>query len=149
MAELNDADDIAESATDEIRAGPHRWTPETAREAARLSRESRTTRRDKKPASDEDIERGLRDRAVSDPRAAEILLRWLQRPRPVLETPGVDLEAMSEAQLERLYAGLTRLAALPATELQTLVASLLADDGLASSLLSSHVNKEDVNKEDG
>jgi hypothetical protein len=143
MAELNDADDIAESATDEIRAGPHRWTPETAREAARLSRESRTTRRDKKPASDEDIERGLRDRAVSDPRAAEILLRWLQRPRPVLETPGVDLEAMSEAQLERLYAGLTRLAALPATELQSLVANLLADDGLASSSSSSRVNKED------
>jgi hypothetical protein len=61
----------------------------------------------------------------------------------VLETPGVDLEAMSEAQLERLYAGLTRLAALPATELQSLVANLLADDGLASSSSSSRVNKED------
>jgi hypothetical protein len=34
---------------------------------------------------------------------------------------------MSEAQLERLYAGLTRLAELPPNELQALVASLLAD----------------------
>jgi hypothetical protein len=46
----------------------------------------------------------------------------------VLETPGVDLEAMSEAQLERLYAGLTRLAALPDQELRVLVASLLVDE---------------------
>jgi hypothetical protein len=47
--------------------------------------------------------------AVTDPRAAEILLRWLQRPRPVAETPGVDLDSMSEAELERLHAGLTRV----------------------------------------
>jgi hypothetical protein len=33
---------------------------------------------------------------------------------------------MSEAQLERLYAGLVRIAALPERELQALVASLLA-----------------------
>ena len=69
----------------------------------------------------------MRERAASDPRIAEILLRWLQRPRPVVETPGVDLDSMSEAQLERLYAGLTRLAALPDEELQALVRSLLAD----------------------
>src|SRR5215831_12949555 len=36
-------------------------------------------------------------------------------------------DAMSEAQLERLYAGLTRIAALPPNELQALVESLLAD----------------------
>jgi hypothetical protein len=36
---------------------------------------------------------------------------------------------MSDAQLERLYAGLTRLAALPATELRALIANLMADDG--------------------
>jgi hypothetical protein len=33
---------------------------------------------------------------------------------------------MSEAQLERLYAGLVRVAALPDDELQALVESLLA-----------------------
>jgi hypothetical protein len=35
---------------------------------------------------------------------------------------------MSEAELERLYAGLTRLAELPPNEPQALVASLLADE---------------------
>jgi hypothetical protein len=69
----------------------------------------------------------LRERAVTDPRAAEILLRWLQRPRPVDETPGVDLDAMSEAQLETLYAGLVRIAALSPNELQALIQSLLAN----------------------
>jgi hypothetical protein len=78
-------------------------------------------------ACDADIERGLRERAVSDPRAAEILLRWMQRPKPLEETAGVDLESMSEAQLERLHAGLVRIAALPPKELQALVESLLAD----------------------
>jgi hypothetical protein len=34
---------------------------------------------------------------------------------------------MSEAQLEALYAGLVRLAALPGAELQALVESLLAE----------------------
>jgi hypothetical protein len=75
----------------------------------------------------------LRERAVSDPRAAEILLRWLQRTKPVVETPGVDLESMSEAQLERLHAGLVKLAALPDEELRALVDHVLAGDGLGSS----------------
>jgi hypothetical protein len=87
----------------------------------------RVTRGKREPPSDAEIERGLRERAVSDPRAAEILLRWLQRPRPVDEMPGVDLDSMSEAQLESLYAGLVRIAALPSRELQALVQSLLAD----------------------
>jgi hypothetical protein len=39
----------------------------------------------------------------------------------------VDLDALSTAQLESLYAGLVRIAALPAKELQALVESLLAD----------------------
>jgi hypothetical protein len=69
----------------------------------------------------------LRERAVTDPRAAETVSRWLQSPKPVAETPGVDLDSMSIAELERLYAGLTRLAALPDEELQALVPSLLAD----------------------
>jgi hypothetical protein len=54
-------------------------------------------------------------------------LRWLQRPKPVVETAGVDLESMSEAQLGRLHAGLVKLAGLPDDELRALVASLLAD----------------------
>jgi hypothetical protein len=49
----------------------------------------------------------------------------MQRPEPTAETPGVDLDSMSEAQLESLYAGLVRLAALPENELRVLVASLL------------------------
>jgi hypothetical protein len=40
--------------------------------------------------------------------------------------PGVDLDSMSEAQLEALYAGPVRIAALPERELPGLVASLLA-----------------------
>jgi hypothetical protein len=75
-----------------------------------------------------EIERGLRERAVSDPRAAEILLRWLQRPRVEERVGGVDLDSMSERELERLYlyGGLLRLAALPGEELHALVGSLLA-----------------------
>jgi hypothetical protein len=40
---------------------------------------------------------------------------------------------MSERQLARLYAGLSKLAALPDEELQVLVASLLEDEQLGSS----------------
>jgi hypothetical protein len=87
----------------------------------------RATRRDRKPPSDEEIEHVLRARAVSDPRAAEILLRWLQRPRTDERIHGVDLDSMSEAQLERLYAGLVRLASLPGDEIQALVESLLRE----------------------
>ncbi len=125
-AELNEADTTAQGEAHPGRARRHRWTPEEAREAARLSRESRATRGKREPPSDAEIERGLRERAVSDPRAAEILLRWLQRPRADERIHGVDLDAMSEAQLENLYAGLVRIAALPPNELQALVQSLLA-----------------------
>jgi hypothetical protein len=65
-AELNDTDAIAEGEADQNRAGPHRWTQAEARNAARLSRESRATRRRSEPPSDAEIERGLRARAVSD-----------------------------------------------------------------------------------
>jgi hypothetical protein len=126
MAELNDADLVAEGETEPGRARPHRWTREEAREAALLSRESRATRRYSKPPSDAEIERGLREKAVTDPRAAEILLRWLQRPRTDEPIHGVDVDAMSEAQLEALYSGLVRVAALPSRELQALVQRLLA-----------------------
>jgi hypothetical protein len=39
----------------------------------------------------------------------------------------VDLDALWTAQLERLYAGLVRLPALPGDELQAIVESLLAE----------------------
>jgi hypothetical protein len=100
-----------------------------ARAGLQLSRDSpaRATRRDRRPPSDEEIERGLRERAVTDPRAAEILLRWMQRPRPL--APESDaLEALSVEQLERLHAGLMRLAELPPKELKALVESLLAKE---------------------
>jgi hypothetical protein len=96
-------------------------------------RNQRATRRDRKPPSDSEIERGLRERAVSDPRAAEILLRWLQRPRPDVRVGGVDLDSMSERELERLHAGLLKIAALPDEELHALVGSLLEGEELASS----------------
>jgi hypothetical protein len=85
----------------------------------------------------------LRERAVSDPRAAEILLRWLQRPRAEDCVGGVDLESMLERELERLHAGLLRLAPLPADELRALVESLLGGEELASSEQQlSRVKKE-------
>jgi hypothetical protein len=124
MAELNEADLVAEPEARPDRAGPHRWTPETAREAARLSRESRASRRQDGPPTDADIERGLRERAVTDPRAAEILLRWLQRPRPVaLED---DLEALSTEQLERLHACLMSFSSLDPTEVAAYVRGAIA-----------------------
>jgi len=76
--------------------------------------------------SDAEIERGLRERAVSYPRAAEILLRWLQRPRAEERVGGVDLDSMSERELERLHAGLLKLAALPDGERRAPVGSLPA-----------------------
>ncbi len=66
----------------------------------------RATRGKREPPSDAEIQRGLRERAVKDPRAAEILLRWLQRPQTEERVGGVNLDSMSERELERLYAGL-------------------------------------------
>jgi len=65
----------------------------------------------------------LRERAVSDPRAAEILLRWQQRPRQVSD--GHELHDLTEQQLEALYAALLRLSALTPEEQSTLVHGLL------------------------
>jgi hypothetical protein len=75
----------------------------------------------------------LRERAVSDPRAAEIFLTCMQRARPPQATPGVDLDALSDAQLERLHAGLVKLASMDDAVLGALVEQVLADDELASS----------------
>lgn len=84
----------------------------------------------------------MRERAVSDPRAAEILLRWLQRARPPEATSGVDLNAMSEAQLERLHAGLVKLATMDEPVLAALVKQVLAGGEVVSSSQSSRVNKK-------
>jgi hypothetical protein len=92
----------------------------------------RATRRQGEPPSDSEIERGLRERAVSDPRA-EILLRWLQRVRPPEATPGVDLDSMSERELERLHAGLVKLASMDDTVLAALVEHVVGGDEVASS----------------
>jgi hypothetical protein len=54
-------------------------------------------------------------------------VRWLQRPRAKELVGGVDLDSMSECELERLYAGLLRLAALPDEEVQALIRHLLTD----------------------
>jgi hypothetical protein len=70
----------------------------------------------------------LREKAVTDPRAAEILLRWLQRPHPEERVGGVDLDSMSERELERLHAGLLKLAALSEEHLNALLRSVLADE---------------------
>jgi hypothetical protein len=73
------------------------------------------------PPSDEAIEIGLRRRAVESAKDAEVLLRWLQRPR---STPsGLGLDEMGEEELEVLYEGLLRLARLDEDELARLLSS--------------------------
>jgi hypothetical protein len=98
-----------------------------------LSRESRATRGKREPPSDAEIERGLRERAVNSARDAEVLLRWRQTVRTPETTPGVDLDTLSEAQLERLYTGLVRLASMDETVLARLVEHVLAGEELGSS----------------
>jgi hypothetical protein len=141
-AELNETDAGAESEADQNRARPHRWTQQEAREAARLSRESRGKRGEREPPSDAEIERGLRERAVNSARDAEVLLRWRQTVRADDSTPGVDLESLSERELERLYAGLLRLASLDETVLAALLEQVLAEEEPASSFLASRSHWE-------
>jgi len=86
-------------------------------------RRGRATRREREPPSDGEIERGLRERAVSDPRAAEILLRWQQRPGQVSD--GDELQGLTDRQLEDLYGALLRLSALSAKEQFTVLQALL------------------------
>ena len=106
-----------------------RGTPASSdRSAARaFASDARSTRRRGGPPTDAEIEAGLRQRAVTSARDAEVLLRWLDRPR-VDTVEGVDLDALSTPQLERLHAGLVRIAALPERELQALLMSLLVEN---------------------
>jgi hypothetical protein len=125
-AELSETDASAGTPAHPRRAGPHRWTPEEARNAARLSRESRATRGKREPPSDAEIERGLRERAVSDPRAAETLIRWLQRPRAVdIED---NLSGLSLEELERLHEGLRALCSRGSEHVDRVLNALLNDE---------------------
>ena len=69
--------------------------------------------------------RGDRDRprrrAVESAKDAEVLLRWLSRPRS--SPSGLGLEEMGDEELEGLYAGLLRLARLEEDELARLLSS--------------------------
>ena len=105
----------------------------SAENSRRGADENEAPRRKSEPPSDAEIERGLRQRAVSDPRAAEILLRWLQRPRTEERVGGVDLGSMSERELERLHSGLVRLASIDETVLAALVEHVLGEGEPVSS----------------
>jgi hypothetical protein len=52
---------------------------------------------------------------------------------PFRVVQGVDLDALSTPQLERLHAGLVHLASMDESDLAALVEHLLADDEPASS----------------
>ena len=99
------------------KSGPHRFTSESGRRAQAL-------RGTKSPTGDdEDIEKALRKRAQSgDPKAAEVLLRWLARPRDVAPEQGLD--ELTDTELSVAYAGLLRLARLTDEELAHALASL-------------------------
>ena len=75
----------------------------------------------------------MREKGVSDPPAAEILLRWLQRPCVEERVGGVDVDSMSERELERLHSGLVKLASMDETVLAALVEHVLGDDESVSS----------------
>ena len=97
-----------------------------------IDRGERATRGKREPPSDAEIERGLRERAVS----IRVLLRFFCvgcNGAPSEATSGVDLDSMSEAQLERLHSGLVRLASMDEPVLAALVEQVLAGDELVSS----------------
>ncbi len=99
------------------------FTSETARAAGRASQARRAQREQEaqEPPSDDAIERGLRQRAVGSAKDAEVLLRWLQRPRQ--DPSGMGLDEHSTEALEALHAGLLRLAGLEASALAALLVS--------------------------
>jgi len=61
--------------------------------------------------TDIEIERGLRRAAKSDPRAAEVLLRWLARPRDS-DASTDNMDGLSLDELERIHQGLQRLCSM-------------------------------------
>ena len=86
------------------------FTAESASRAGKASAAARSQRIRKEavPPSDDEIERGLRQRAVSSAKDAEVLLRWLTRPRT--DSSGLGLEERTEAELEALYRRLIAMA---------------------------------------
>ena len=70
---------------------------------------------------------------MTSARDAEVLLRWRQTVRPPDAPPGVDLDSLSQAQLERLYSGFVRLASMDETTLVVLVKHVLAEEEPGSS----------------
>jgi hypothetical protein len=109
--------------TDEKRVRGHRWTSETAREA-RSRVGSKLQRQDPGP-SDATIEAGLRNRAKDDPRAAEVLLRWLNRPRP--DAVEDELDGLTRGELERLHTRLQALCSMEESAFERVLAQ--AEDG--------------------
>lgn len=103
---------------------PGTFTPETSRRALEARRAKRATEGYGKSSapSDEAIERGLRQRAITSAKDAEVLLRWLTRPRT--ETSGMGLSELSEEQLEAAYHALLRLSRLGGERLEELVQAL-------------------------
>src|SRR5262245_11972442 len=99
---------------------PGTFTSETGREAA-LLRRARLQRPETGP-SDADIERGLRAKAASDPRAAEVLLRWLARPHQ----DGVEdeLDGLSRHELVTLHSRLRTLVSMEESAFEALVGRL-------------------------
>jgi hypothetical protein len=57
----------------------------------------------------------------------------LQRPRVEERVAGLDLDSMSERELERLYSGLVKLASMDEPILAALVEQVLTGDELVSS----------------
>jgi hypothetical protein len=110
-----------------------RWRPGAPPRAWDSDARGGRGRRHREPPSDAEIERGLRERAVTSAHDAEVLLRWRQTVRPPETTPGVDLDSLSETQLEDLYAGLVRLASMGETVLDALVEHVLGGAELGSS----------------
>jgi len=98
---------------------PGTFTSESGREAAAL-RTARSLER-RSGASDAAIEKALRDKAKTDPRAAEVLLRWLSRPRS--DAPEDDLDGLTRSELETLHERLTILCSMEESAFAALVSA--------------------------
>ena len=116
---MNAADNATEtpSAPTTKRTHGKPFTSETGRQAGRRGGA-------RSPVADIDIERGLRRKAKDDPRAAEVLLRWMARPRDDAAS-GDNMAGMSLDELERLHAGLIWLCSNPPEDLARIVDELL------------------------
>jgi hypothetical protein len=107
------------SSTDNPPRKPGTFTSESAREA-RKRRGAQLQPTD----SDARIESALRKAAAGgDTKAAETLIRWLQRPR--MDATTDNSESLSVEELERLHAGLDRLACMEESALENVVGAIM------------------------